>query len=223
MELLVTGRRVAVSDSFREHMDERLAKLDQLVSPDARVDVVVTKEGPGDGVIVIELTLHGRGPVVRSEAADVDKYVAFDAAFAKLNERVHRALERKRTGRRRQVVPLVAPAPADVSQQPVPAPVDEAAARPEDLEDDGPDVVELANTPIEVRVKKHKADPMNIEQAVYEMEMVGHDFYLFTDADTGLPSVMYRRRGWSYGVVHLEPKTAGGAAPADERPVEATA
>lgn len=210
MELHVTGRRVTVSDSFREHMDERLAKLDQLVPQDARVDAVVTKDGSGDGVIVIELTLHGKSAVVRAEAADADKYTAFDQAFAKLSERVHRAAERKRTGRRRQVVPV----PMSAVEEPVSAPTsaaepaDDTLASTEDAEDDGPDVVELANTPIEVRVKKHAADPMNIEQALYEMEMVGHDFYLFTDADTGLPSVMYRRRGWSYGVLHLEPRTA---------------
>jgi len=55
-----------------------------------------------------------------------------------------------------------------------------------------------------VREKVHATMPMGLDQALYEMELVGHDFYLFHDKDTNQPSVVYRRRGWSYGVIHLD-------------------
>jgi hypothetical protein len=60
------------------------------------------------------------------------------------------------------------------------------------------------DSPIEVRKKVHATMPMALDQAMYEMELVGHDFYLFHDIDSDRPSVVYRRRGWSYGVIHLD-------------------
>ena len=62
---------------------------------------------------------------------------------------------------------------------------------------------DLADSPVVIRTKDHTATPMTIEQALYEMELVGHDFYLFVDAACGKPSVVYRRRGWNYGVIRL--------------------
>jgi hypothetical protein len=59
------------------------------------------------------------------------------------------------------------------------------------------------NGPLVVREKIHAATPMGIDQALFEMELVGHDFFLFTDAASGLPSVVYRRRGYQYGVIRL--------------------
>ena len=58
--------------------------------------------------------------------------------------------------------------------------------------------------PLVVREKMHAAPPMALDQALYEMELVGHDFYLFIDSDSGLPSVVYRRHGYDYGVIHLK-------------------
>jgi hypothetical protein len=56
-----------------------------------------------------------------------------------------------------------------------------------------------------VREKTHSAAPMTLDQALYEMELVGHDFYLYVDKDSGLPAVVYRRRAYDYGVIRLEP------------------
>ena len=72
----------------------------------------------------------------------------------------------------------------------------------------GQDDLELlgadGDSPIQVREKIHTTMPMGLDQALYEMELVGHDFYLFHDKDTNQPSVVYRRHGWSYGVIHLD-------------------
>ena len=63
--------------------------------------------------------------------------------------------------------------------------------------------------PLIVREKTHVAAPMTLDQALNEMELVGHDFYLFVDADTKLPSVVYRRHAYDYGVIHLNPDCSG--------------
>src|SRR5262249_23920307 len=93
------------------------------------------------------------------------------------------------------------PVPAPQAEEPVRTPDDESYAPPEPvgilpiaMEGDGPAVL---------REKAHKADPMTIDQALFEMELVGHDFYLFRDKESGRPSVVYRRRGWDYGVIRL--------------------
>ncbi len=73
------------------------------------------------------------------------------------------------------------------------------------------------NGPLVVREKFHAATPMAIDQALFEMELVGHDFFLFTDAASGLPSVVYRRRGYQYGVIRLTDERAPIAVGADRR------
>jgi Sigma 54 modulation/S30EA ribosomal protein C terminus len=83
----------------------------------------------------------------------------------------------------------------DVEQAPEPAPTQPKQAGPIEVEGEGPLVV---------REKLHQANPMGLDQALYEMELVGHDFYLFVDSDTKLPSVVYRRRGYDYGVIRLD-------------------
>ena len=73
----------------------------------------------------------------------------------------------------------------------------------------------LGDSPVIIREKVHEATPMTVDDALYEMEMVGHDFFLFIDAETAQPSVAYRRHGWSYGVIKLDkPVVSAGAAPA---------
>jgi hypothetical protein len=62
----------------------------------------------------------------------------------------------------------------------------------------------LGDGPMVVREKTHQAAPMTLDQALYEMELVGHDFFLFVDKETDLASVVYRRRGYDYGVIRLE-------------------
>ncbi|MGW0073570.1 sigma 54 modulation/S30EA ribosomal C-terminal domain-containing protein, partial [Streptosporangium sandarakinum] len=81
----------------------------------------------------------------------------------------------------------------------------EPAAEAGDLSEDSAIVpIQMdGDGPLVVREKTHKADPMTIDQALLEMELVGHDFYLFRDKESGLPSVVYRRRGYNYGVLRL--------------------
>ena len=206
MEIVVTGRHVQIPDRFREQLEERLAKVPSLAPKVHRIDVVVTHEKVAKGSERVEITCHAKGPVIRAEACLDDKYAALDAAVDKLMERLRRVHDKRRVSRGRRLPESVAQATARVdaasngSRAETPAPVEETSS---DLDRFGA----VGNSPIEVREKIHSAAPMTLEDAINQMELVGHDFFLFHDIDTDRPSVVYRRRGWSYGVLHLETDT----------------
>jgi ribosomal subunit interface protein len=185
MDTTVTGRHVQISQRFRDRLDERMAKIGTLAPKVHRVDVVVTHLRQARLSECVEVTCHGRGPVIRAEATADDKYVALDAAFDKLTERLRRAADRRRVNRGRRGVEPAAPEAMELPATEVAA---EAGSEPP-----------FGDSPIEVREKVHASVPMTLTDALNEMELVGHDFYLFHDKDTNKPSVLYRRRGWSYG------------------------
>jgi len=217
VDIVVTGRHIQVSDRFRSHLDDKLAKVAQIAPKVTRVDVVVTHERTTRNSEYVELTCRDRGSVVRAEAASDDKYNALDQAVEKLLERLRRANGRRRTavrsarpdaGMARHGAP-VTPDGADVAGDVevfAPAGAVDAAAGPFGA---------VGDSPIEVRAKVHPSEPMTLAEAVNRMELVGHDFFLFNDIDTGTASVVYRRRGWSYGVIHLEPTAAANGRPSD--------
>jgi ribosomal subunit interface protein len=216
MEILVTGRHTEVKERFRRHVLEKLAKVPQLAPRVQRLDVVVSHEGKGRQSPVrerIEITAVGKGPVVRAEAAAEDPYVALDKAYNKLLERLRRAHDRKVVGRRRHATDVLAQTVLAMSQATAEGALDAAG-------DGVPPEDEAGDSPVEIREKVHRAQAMTLDQALYEMELVGHDFFLFCDSDTGRPSVVYRRRGWSYGVLRLETEPAGTedeSSPAEHR------
>jgi ribosomal subunit interface protein len=202
VEIVVTGRHVQVSERFRRHLDDKLAKVPQLAPRVQRLDVVVTHEAnrrQSKACDRVEITCHVKGPVVRAEACADDKYGALDIAIDKLLERLRRDHDRRRVHRGRRVPESVAQATARLADGQL------AGAATASAGQDGEDLSGAeGDSPIEVREKVHESAPMGLDQALYEMELVGHDFYLFHDKDTQQPSVVYRRRGWSYGVIHLD-------------------
>lgn len=199
MDIVVRGRHLDVSDRFREHVAGKVGKVDRFGLPIAHVDVEVSFEPnprQSDRAYEVELTCRGTGPVIRAEAHAQDKYAATDIAVARLEERLRRAADRKRNRRTDKV--LVVPA-ADIVAKSV-----EPSA---DTEPDDGTVWEEG--PIVVRLKEHVAQPMTVAQAVESLELVGHDFYLFRDSDSGAASVVYHRRGYNYGLLRLEGGTDG--------------
>lgn len=204
MDIVVKGRRTEIPERFRTLVADKLAKLEKLDHKLIRVVVEVSKEanprraGEADRV---ELTLHSKGPIVRAEAAAADKYAALDLAADKLLARIRKAADRRRVhhGNRTPISVATATAarngasPPDVAAEVVGG--DDALIDRFAVEDNGPMVV---------REKTHQAEPISLDQALYEMELVGHDFYLFVDAESKMPSVVYRRRGYDYGVIRLD-------------------
>ncbi len=210
MEIVVTGRHMQVSDRFRDHLDEKLSKVPQLAPRVQRIDVVVSHEPnrrQAKACERVEITCHVKGPVVRAEACLDDKYAALDVALDKLMERLRRAQDRRRVHRGRRTPESVAFATARSNGAGDLDAVSENHdhdSQPLDDEKFGAQ----GNSPIEVREKVHASAPMALDDAVREMELVGHDFFLYYDQETGQPSVVYRRRGWSYGVIHLDVESA---------------
>ena len=201
MDIVVRGRHIEVSERFREHVAGKVAKIDRFGLPIAYVDVEVSFEPnprQSDRAFEVELTCRGTGPVIRAEAHAQDKYAATDIALARLEERLRRTADRRRTRRSEKVVVVPAADQVPVSLPPTP-----------DLEAEHDDATVWEEGPIVVRLKEHVAQPMTVAQAVESLELVGHDFYLFRDTDSGAASVVYHRRGYSYGLLRLDGGTDG--------------
>ena len=196
MDIVVTGRHLTVSDRFRAHIEEKLEKITQLEPRTRRVEVLVSHEPNRRQAEVcdkVEITCYAKGPVVRAEACVEDKYAALDLAIDKLMERLRRQKDRRQVHRGRRTPESVARATARI--------VTPAEGGPAGAVDEGD---EFTDSPVEVREKVHRSAPMTLSDALSHMELVGHDFYLFHDIDTDRASVVYRRHGWSYGVLHLD-------------------
>ncbi|HEY3087592.1 MAG TPA: ribosome-associated translation inhibitor RaiA [Jatrophihabitantaceae bacterium] len=195
MDVVVHGRNVEVPEHFRIHVTEKLGKVERYDQKIIRADVELHHERnrrQNGSCQHVEITCRTRGPVVRSEACAEDFYKALDAASDRLERRFRQAADRRRVHHGRRTPTSLAAATARSAgavQEPPPA------ATEEDEIDDGPGRI--------VREKEHPAKPMTVDQALFEMELVGHDFFLFSDVDTGRPSVVYRRRAYDYGLIRL--------------------
>ncbi|HET7734713.1 MAG TPA: ribosome-associated translation inhibitor RaiA [Nocardioidaceae bacterium] len=204
MDIVVKSRHFEVSDGFRSHAEEKLARLEKHDHRVIRVEVEVDKEPnprQQDRAVRVQLTAFSKGPVIRAEAAAEDKMAALDTALDRMAAQMRRAADRKKVHRGRHTPQSVAQALAATSSNGVAEPSDEEET--ETIRQAGPITV-LGDGPLVVREKSHKATSMTLDQALYEMELVGHDFFLFVDKETERPSVVYRRRGYDYGVISLD-------------------
>ncbi len=209
--VVVRGRHTAVSERFRGHVLAKLRGLAKFDHKIIRLDVEISSEAnprQSHARERVEITCLSRGPVVRAEAAAQDAYAALDLAAAKLEERLRRSADRRHS-RGARIARLPQPRLED---GPPPA-----AAEPQT---DADGIVEGdPDGPFVVREKVHAAAPMTLDDALANMELVGHDFYLYRDVACGAPSVVYRRRGYDYGVLRLHaveetPDQAGDGAQA---------
>lgn len=211
VDIVVKGRKTEVPERFRKHVAEKL-KLDKIQKLDGKVislDVEVSKEPnprQADRCDRVEITLRTRGPVIRAEAAASDPYAALDLATDKLDARLRKEHSKRST--RRGTKRISAAEVAEVVPGAATLNGDGSVVRDE-AEGDGVPTTKMGSLevqgegPLIVREKTHVAAPMTLDQALYEMELVGHDFYLFVDSDTKEPSVVYRRHAYDYGVIHL--------------------
>jgi ribosomal subunit interface protein len=221
VDIVVKGRNVEVPDHYRQHVAEKLHKVERYDEKIIRVDVELFHERnprQSDSCQRVEITCFTRGPVVRAEACAADFYSALDAVISKLDARLRRAADRRRVHRGRRAPISVAAATAALTSVNTlsESAFDRSAGQwattghpngngqvatmgrtdtDAEFDDDQPWHV--------VREKEHPAEPMTLDDALFKMELVGHDFYLFMDKDSGRPSVVYRRRAYDYGVIAL--------------------
>src|SRR5512132_1653922 len=201
MDVVVKSRHCNVSDQFRSYVDEKITRLEKLNDRAIRVEVEVSAERnkrQHDQASRVEITLRTKGPVIRAEAAAEDKSAAFDLALDKLMAQLRKAADRKRVHRGQH-------SPRSLHDAAAELPLIEGAP-----ETNGSSVRKIAGIevqgdgPMVVREKFHPAVPMSLDQALLEMELVGHDFYLYIDSEYRAPSVVYRRKAYADGVIRLD-------------------
>ncbi|MBU4465560.1 MAG: ribosome-associated translation inhibitor RaiA [Actinobacteria bacterium] len=208
MDTSIVGVGVGITDRFRTVVEEKAVRVEHLAPRAQSLDVKVTHRAYHNGRMedsTVELTLTGKGPLVRAEAVDGDKFAALDIAVDKLAEQLRRAKDKRIDARKHPRGATFDKETGSIEGVDVePASVDllRAVATGEVpiltgvVDDDD-------YTPVVIRTKKFDAEWMTVEDAVDRMELVGHDFFLFIDARTDHPSVVYRRKGWDYGVISL--------------------
>ncbi len=228
MEITVSGRKCEVTGEFRDQVEEKLSKIERIDERVDRVLVQVCREhNPrrASEAERVELTFHTtRGTVVRAEASAADRLAALDAALDRLSAQVRRYRDRRKVHRGRHAPVSVAQATAALPTDGMPVGVGSPDPTADPMTDTADDVVphrEMAGVvidgdgPLVVREKTHAASPMSVENALEQMELVGHDFFLFVDERSMLPSVVYRRRGYDFGLIRLADMTVRAAPAAD--------
>jgi ribosomal subunit interface protein len=200
-EIVVKGRNVEIPEHFRIYVSDKLSRLERLDRTIYLFDVELDHERnrrQRKNCQHVEITARGRGPVVRGEACADSFYAAFESAVCKLESRLRRIKDRRKIhyGDKRPV--SVAEATSKVEVEPPPALTNGSAAEQTDgmsIDDHVPGRI--------VRTKEHPATPMTVDDALSQMELVGHDFFLFHDKETDRPCVVYRRHAYDYGLIRL--------------------
>jgi len=197
-DIVVKGRNVEVPDHFRIYVSEKLARLERFDPTIFLFDVELQHERNRRQMKScqrVEITARGKGPVVRAEASADSFYAAFESVTDKLESRLRRTKERRKVSYGDKTPVSVAAATAALAQDDSLGISRDLAQEFEAEDKSGPGRI--------VRTKEHKAEPMTVDDALYEMELVGHDFYLFHDKETDRPSVVYRRHAFDYGLISL--------------------
>ncbi len=211
MEIVVTGRHTQIKQRFRDVVESKMNRVTAIAPDTDRIQIVVSHEGnprQADTAKRVEITAIAGSTVVRAEASSSEEYSALDIALDKLTLRLRRTRDRRKDHRRG----YQSVQPVDMGAVEIPEEKPEEEAVPENAADalaadlgPGESVeVQVGDTPIIIRRKLHVAEPMSIDDALYQMELIGHDFFLFVNKDTNRPSVVYRRHGWSYGVFEID-------------------
>jgi ribosomal subunit interface protein len=202
-EIVVKGRNVEIPDHFRIYVSEKLSRLERFDRTIYLFDVELDHERnrrQRKNCQHVEITARGRGPVVRGEACADSFYAALESAVDKLESRLRRSKDRRKIhygdktpvslAEATAVTPLPDTGEALMQSGSASSQVDGLA-----VDDHEPGRI--------VRTKEHPAKPMTVDDALYEMELVGHDFFLFQDKETDKPCVVYRRHAYDYGLIRL--------------------
>jgi ribosomal subunit interface protein len=202
VDIVVTGRNVEVPEHFRVHVDDKMAGVERYNGKVVRYEVVLYHEkNPKLAKVCqrVEITGKGGGSTVRAEASGPDFHAALDGAMDKLEGRLRRLHDRRTVHYGLRQPTSVAEATASLADFP-----DAEQTDPTGLDDEqGWESTDVDGPGRVVREKEHPAAPMAVGDALDQMELLGHDFYLFADSASGQPSVIYRRKGFDYGIIRL--------------------
>lgn len=208
-EIVVRGRHVEIPDHFRVYVAQKLSRVERLDRSIRLFDVELkhaNNRRQRKSCQQIDITAHGRGPVVRGEARADSFYAAFEAAIDRLESRLRRDKDRRNVSYGDKTPQSVAEATGVSNLDPeflAAAFTRNGTAEPDHRETSTNGVADERELGQIVRTKEHTATPMSVDDALYEMELVGHDFFLFQDKETSQPSVVYRRHAYDYGLIRL--------------------
>ncbi|WP_157110312.1 ribosome hibernation-promoting factor, HPF/YfiA family [Nocardia anaemiae] len=209
-DVVVKGRNVEVPDHFRIYVAEKLSRVERFDPSIFIFDVELFHERnrrQRKACQRVEITARGKGPVVRAEACADSFYAALESVTAKLESRLRRTKDRRRVHYGDKTPVSVAEATADLIDDSLFAQAEGATAHEHPEAERGRPETEPADYAAGpghiVRTKVHSATPMSVDDALYQMELVGHDFFLFQDKETDRPSVVYRRHAFDYGLIRL--------------------
>lgn len=221
MDITFGAKGADITDRFRAYAEEKLAKVTQLLPRATALDVRLTRHAVPHTAVAggrVEITVHGPGSIIRAESDGPDKYMAFDSAFHRVMERARRVHDKRTDHSARRRTPLREAVVSGFEQVDV-TPADPAIV--EAVATGAIPVVEQEQeresewSPVVIRQKRFPAKRMSVRDAVDQMELVGHPFYLFVDDESGECAVVYRRKGWSYGVITLDEEVSEAEAGAE--------
>jgi len=204
MQLIVQGKNIQVTDRLREYVETKVNRLDRYLSTitDARMELASERTRRHGDRQIAQLTIHSKGMMLRAEERSGDIFTSVDMVMDKMKRQIDR-YKRKRRARLRSA-----------QTRGIDARQFATGLSDEDLDEREIDTEELLDEITEddqeglegaiVRVKRFQVAPMDPEEAIEQMELLGHDFFVFYNADGGQFNVVYRRRDGNYGLIQPE-------------------
>lgn len=174
MKFTIVGKNIALTDALKDTVERKLGKLDKYLNPDAQVHATLSVQKNRQ---TIEVTIPSAGMLLRGEEVTEDMYASIDNVVEKLERQIrkHKTKLEKR--------------------------MHESALRFSDITPLEP---ETDNEPKIVRTKKFAFKPMDAEEAVLQMDLLGHNFFVFMNSDTNEVNVVYKRKDGNYGLIESE-------------------
>ena len=181
MELTIKGRNMEVTDRLRDYVDQKIGRLDRYLPTITEAWVELSMEGTraAQDRQVCQVTVRSNGVILRAEERSDDMFYSIDTVLDKMYRQIAR-YKGRRENRWRGTGMKAEPLPLDLEDE---------------LEDEASAIV---------RTKRFPMRPMHAEEAVEQMELLGHDFFVFFNADDGEINVLYRRKDGDYGLLQPE-------------------
>lgn len=183
MQLSITGKNIEINDNLRKYVEKKIGRLDRFLPHiiDGRVELTVAEGArAAEDRQIAQVTLRTKNAILRAEEASSDIFASVDAVFEKMQRQVDR-LKGKRWAKRIEGAEAEPPLAGETLE--------------EETADEGAGVV---------RVKQFRMDPMDEEEAIQQMELLGHNFYVFFNVNQNQLNVLYRRRSGGYGLIQPE-------------------
>lgn len=178
MKITITGKQIALTEGLKARVEDRFAKLDKYFYKETEAFVTLSVQREDQ---VIEAIIHSGSLMLRVEEATTDMYSSIDNAVDILERQLRKNKTKLEKKMKREYIENLAFDNIPVIKE----------------EDDGDDIKI-------VRTKKIESKPMSPEEAVLQMELIGHTFYIFTNAETGDTNVVYRRKKGDYGLIEVD-------------------